>query len=149
MKKLIILTVVFSLMFVVPGFAQRSSVDILRAGLLGAGSGAVGGLASGADGNDIWKGALTGAGVNIIGGVLLDMITEGSTAAQPAQRTVYVQQPRAYAQPQATYYPQTYQQAQPAYSQQSEYQSVYEQAYAAGYKAGYVDGYRDGVNDGI
>ena len=41
--------------------------DLLKEGLLGAGAGAVGGLASGAKGGDVWKGALAGAGVNIVG----------------------------------------------------------------------------------
>ena len=50
--------------------AKKSSGDLLREGLLGAGSGAVGGLASGAAGGDVWKGALAGAGVNIVGGIL-------------------------------------------------------------------------------
>ncbi|MFH1552057.1 MAG: hypothetical protein ABID83_00240, partial [Candidatus Omnitrophota bacterium] len=55
--------------------AQKSSSDLLKQGLLGAGAGAVGGAASGAKGGDIWKGALAGAGVNIIGGALLDSMS--------------------------------------------------------------------------
>ncbi|UCD55057.1 MAG: hypothetical protein JSV93_05990 [Candidatus Omnitrophota bacterium] len=54
---------------------KKSSSDIMKEGLLGAGAGAVGGLASGAEGGDVWKGALAGAGVNIIGGALLDSMT--------------------------------------------------------------------------
>ena len=93
---------------------------ILKQGLLGAGTGAI---ASGASGGDAGKGALIGAGTNIIGGALLDTLTAPS---QPQQQPAYyppqqgyAPQPQGYA-PQPQGYapaPQTYQQ-QPAYGQQ-------------------------------
>ncbi len=97
--------------------ADRRSSDILRQGLLGAGSGAVGGAASGARGGDLWKGALAGAGVNIVGGALLDSIS-GEKVADT--REVDRMSP------------------QRAYS--DGYQEGYENAYRAGYAAGYREG---------
>ena len=59
--------------------------NILKNGLLGAGTGAI---ASGMSGGNAGKGALIGAGTNIIGGALLDAIT-----APPQQpRRVYRRQ---------------------------------------------------------
>lgn len=55
--------------------------NILKNGLLGAGTGAI---ASGASGGNAGQGALIGAGTNVIGGALLDMITTPS--APPARR---------------------------------------------------------------
>ena len=55
--------------------------NILKQGLLGAGTGAI---ASSASGGNAGKGALIGAGTNIIGGALLDTLTAPS---QPARRS--------------------------------------------------------------
>ncbi len=69
---------------------------ILKQGLLGAGTGAI---AAGASGGNAGKGALIGAGTNVIGGALLDTLTAPS-APRP-QQVQYVQSaplPTQYAQ---------------------------------------------------
>ena len=93
---------------------------ILKSGLLGAGTGAI---ASSASGGDAGKGALIGAGTNVVGGALLDMLTTPSQPAQPqyvqqgyAQQPVYQQQPVQYAQQ------PVYDNRQPVYYQQPVYQ---------------------------
>ena len=66
----------FSLSFLAQAHAgEDDSRNLLKEGLLGAGSGAIGGAVSGAKGRDLWKGALAGAGVNIVGGALLDSLS--------------------------------------------------------------------------
>ena len=68
-----------------PPVRQESGTSkILKQGLLGAGTGA---LAAGVSGGDAGKGALIGAGTNVIGGALLDAITQPSQSQQP--RRVY------------------------------------------------------------
>ena len=99
-------------------YAAKSSSDLLREGLLGAGAGAVGGAASGAKGGDIWKGALAGAGVNIVGGALLD-----SMSGEKVQNT---QQVDNYNTP------------------RNAYSEGYQEGYQNGYKAGYTQGYKEG-----
>jgi hypothetical protein len=121
--------------------ARSSSVDIIRSGLLGAGAGAIGGAASGADSNDLWIGALTGAGVNIIGGSLLDLMAEGNTGGT-VQRPInaysmnVVPVRRSYSS----------RPKQRILSQRHSYGPENEEAYLAGYKAGYVEGYKDGLD---
>ncbi len=79
---------------------ESSTQKILKQGLLGAGTGAI---ASGVSGGDAGKGALIGAGTNVIGGALLDAITQPS---QPQPRRVYRRAPQpavtTTAQPAAT-----------------------------------------------
>ena len=139
MKKFIIITIIGALIVsvAVPCSAQKSAADLIRAGLLGAGAGAIGSSVSGADGGDIWKGALAGAGVNIIGGALLDVITENSQSQQNWSRQDTRQR----------YYTPQYSQPvqQPVYYQapKDEYELGYEEGYKAGYKAGYLDGLKD------
>ncbi|MDP3790994.1 MAG: glycine zipper family protein [Candidatus Omnitrophota bacterium] len=63
--------------------------NILKQGLLGAGTGAI---ASGASGGNAGTGALIGAGTGVIGGALLDMMTAPparSTRRAPAQQAQY------------------------------------------------------------
>ena len=84
---------------------ENSTQKILKQGLLGAGTGAI---AAGASGGKAGKGALIGAGTNIIGGALLDAIT---TPSQP-QQPVYYQQPYPQQQSQS-YNGQPTQQQQP------------------------------------
>ncbi len=93
---------------------------ILKSGLLGAGTGAI---ASSASGGDAGKGALIGAGTNVVGGALLDMLTTPSQPAQPqyAQQPVYQQAPAQYVQQQPVY-----DNRQPVYYQQPVYQPVQE-----------------------
>lgn len=47
----------------------------MRDGFVGAASGVVGSFASGADSSDVWKGALAGMGVSLIGGAIADSMT--------------------------------------------------------------------------
>jgi hypothetical protein len=118
-----VLSGIFLFVFAMSGvsFADRNSSKLLREGLLGAGAGAVGGAASGAKGGDVWKGALAGAGVNIVGGALLDSISgEQVNTVQKVDNTA----PR------------------------QAYSNGYEDGYASGYKKGYTDGYKEGLKEG-
>ena len=99
---------------------SKSSSDLLKEGLLGAGSGAVGGAVSGAKGKDLWKGALAGAGVNIVGGALLDSMS--GEKVQDVQRVDTM-------------------------DSRSAYSGGYEEGYSNGYKRGYTDGYKDGLKE--
>lgn len=120
MRSLVIITVLVAavLSYQAVSFADSNSSDILRQGLLGAGSGAVGGAASGARGGDIWKGALAGAGVNIVGGALLDSISGKKVAETKKVDNM---------------------------SAQNAYSDGYQSGYTNAYKAGYTDGYREGI----
>lgn len=57
--------------------------NVLKQGLLGAGTGAI---AAGASGGNAGKGALIGAGTGAIGGILLDAITTPSSSSRPVRR---------------------------------------------------------------
>ena len=106
---LITLTAVLGLfIFTSQAFADTTPTDILRQGLLGAGTGAI---AAGASGGKAGKGAPIGAGTAVIGGALLNLFTNSGS-----------QQPVVYAQP--AYNPQPVYQAQPVYQQQ---QTVYQE----------------------
>tara|TARA_B100000315_G_C14031283_1_gene343297 strand:- start:2 stop:412 length:411 start_codon:yes stop_codon:yes gene_type:complete len=123
MKKIWIITLVLVLLlgmsFSYAG--DKSSSNILKQGVLGAGAGAVGGAASGAKGRDLWKGALAGAGVNIVGGALLDSMSgEKVRDADDVRRM----------------------DAQDAYS------SGYGDGFNNGYKKGFTEGYKEGVKEG-
>lgn len=82
-----------------------STRNVLKNGLLGAGTGAI---AAGASGGNAGQGALIGAGTNVIGGALLDMLTTPSAPAAPAryapapQQQYYDDQP--YPDDQGQYY---------------------------------------------
>jgi hypothetical protein len=87
--------VLLSVFLIVPGaYSQNDDAtrNVLKNGLLGAGTGAI---AAGASGGNAGQGALIGAGTNVIGGALLDMIT-----APPA--------PSRSAAPQQVYYDDQY-----------------------------------------
>jgi hypothetical protein len=60
------------------GQDDDTAKNVLKQGLLGAGTGAI---AAGASGGNAGKGALIGAGTGAIGGVLLDAITTPSSSA--------------------------------------------------------------------
>lgn len=83
--------------------AEDPGKKIIKQGLLGAG---VGALSAEASGGKAGKGALIGAGTNVIGGALLDTLLGGSQPQQAPQPTYY-QQP-VYQQP--TYQQQSSQQ---------------------------------------
>ena len=121
-KMLLSLIIIAFMVFVSfsDAFAAKTSSDLLREGLLGAGAGAVGGAASGAKGRDIWKGALAGAGVNIVGGALLDSMS--GEKVDSTQRVDSV-------------------------SPRTAYSDGYEEGYQNGYKKGYTEGYRDGLRE--
>ena len=153
MKRTTIFTVVLFVMSVaLCAQARADSVTIIRQGLLGAGTGAIATAVSGAKGEDVWKGALVGAGVNVIGGALLDVITTPSGQSQaayvPASRqAVYVSKPAQaayYAQPQRVIYVE---QQQPSSIRKRRDQL--RRAYKAGYRSGYDRGYREGYEDAM
>lgn len=119
-KLAIVIIILITFMPFPESFAGDDSSDLLRQGLLGAGSGAIGGAASGAKGGDLWKGALAGAGVNILGGALLDSIS-GEKVSKTKQ--VDASQPR------------------------DAYSDGYQDGYSNGYKAGYAEGYKEGFQE--
>lgn len=82
---------------------------IIKQGLLGAG---VGAISASASGGKAGKGALIGAGTNVIGGALLDTLMGGGSQQQAQPQPVYYQAP-----PQQQYANQGY--AQQGYAQQS------------------------------
>jgi len=69
---------------------EDATRNVLKSGLLGAGTGAI---AAGASGGNAGKGALIGAGTNIIGGALLDMLT---TPSRPSRRRAPATQDEYY-----------------------------------------------------
>ena len=81
---------------------EYGTQKVLKQGLLGAGTGAI---AAGTSGGNAGKGALIGAGTNIIGGALLDAISQPS---QP--RRVYRRAPAPQQQYPQQQYQQQYQQ---------------------------------------
>ena len=103
----------FFTLVLITGFALSSTVSkangqtydgqedpnkkIIKSGLLGAG---VGAISASASGGDAGKGALIGAGTNVIGGALLDSLMSPS---QPAPQPVYVQQQQPVYQQQPSY----------------------------------------------
>ena len=96
---------------------------IIKNGLLGAATGAI---ASSASGGKAGKGALIGAGTNVIGGALLDSLTSSPAPAQQARPVQYVQQaPPQYTQQQ--YVQQQSYPVQPVQTQYVEPQPVYVQ----------------------
>ncbi len=69
---------------------QDQNKNILKEAVVGAGVGAV---ASGASGGSAGKGALIGAGTNVIGNALVDTLTSSpSPQPQPQPQVQYVQQ---------------------------------------------------------
>jgi len=124
MKKIILMVVSCVLLagWCVDAYAADSGIIILRQGLLGAGTGAVATAATGGRGDAVWKGALIGMGVNVVGGALLDVLT------QPSTQYVVVDRPAARPNP---------------------YTSRARRIYRAGYRTGYRQGYRDGYDDAV
>ena len=95
MRKLTVIAISILMIMAASGLAYSQDDDsgrqILKQGLLGAGTGAI---AAGASGGKAGQGALIGAGTGIIGSVLLDAITTPSRPARqapppPAQGNYY------------------------------------------------------------
>jgi len=124
MKRIFAITLAFTFLIVtaIPfSYAQNKSAgDILKEGLLGAGAGALGGLASGAKGGDAWKGALAGAGVTIVGGALLDSIS-----GEKVNSVKHVE----------------------SMPSSDAYGAGYKEGFNNGYKQGYTQGYKEGVRE--
>ena len=121
--------------------AYADGIAILRQGILGAGTGAIATAATGGKGDRVWKGALIGAGVNVIGGALLDVLTGERvgtvTYAQPAQQVVYVQRAEPAIVQYQTRRPRT----------NSAQRRIYRQGFMNGYDRGYQNGYLDAQCD--
>lgn len=98
--------------------AENTHLDILRQGLLGAGTGAISAYSSGGKAG---KGALIGAGTGILGNLLFGLLG-GSSASQPVYQPAPSYQP-VYQQP--VYQQPTYQ--QPAVQQPVLYQAPLQQ----------------------
>ncbi len=134
MKKalVVVAAVIFTITFCATTYADSRSV--LKQGLLGAGTGAVATAMSGAKGDDIWKGALAGAGVNVVGGALFDILTgEQVGTFSGVQRVAPVRQvvePVRIIPVQAA-------------PQESMFSRAYREGFEAGYRQGYDQGYRD------
>jgi hypothetical protein len=147
MKKIIMMVVVIGLIAGATGTAKAEggSIAVIRQGLLGAGTGAVATAMSGAKGDDIWKGALVGMGVNVVGGALLDIITTPSGQRQ----TVYVNQRRArsvYVQPQQQVV--IVESVDRNNLRRQAHKRIYDAEYKRGVKEGYEYGYQYGYSDG-
>lgn len=138
MKKIILMTISCLLLagWCVDAYAADANIVVLRQGLLGAGTGAVATAATGGRGDAVWKGALIGMGVNVVGGALLDILTTPSgngevayvSRQQPVTQYVVVNRP--------TYRP-------------NPYASRARRIYRTGYRNGYRQGYRDGYDDAV
>ena len=72
---------------------EEGTKNVLKQGLLGAGTGAI---ASGASGGNAGTGALIGAGTGVIGGALLDAITAPSASSSSSRRSAAPQQAQYY-----------------------------------------------------
>ncbi len=73
---------------------ESGTSKVLKQGLLGAGTGAI---ASGMSGGSAGKGALIGAGTGVIGGALLDMMTQPSQPKRVYRKAPVRRQPQASA----------------------------------------------------
>jgi len=120
MKKslIIILIATFVLTSSLGYAAGKTSSDLLKEGLLGAGAGAVGGLASGAKGGDVGKGALAGVGVNIVGGARLDSLSGKKVGSAKDVESM---------------------------DSTSAFGKGYKEGFSGGYKQGYKEGLKEGL----
>ena len=137
-KTAIIVAAIVGVALIAPrGWAdEETAKKILKEGLLGAGVGAV---SSAASGGKAGKGALIGAGTNVVGGAVIDLLTGGGRPSEPP--------PASYPQPQPTYTPPP----QPVYAQPA---AAYPPAstggdYQAGYQKGYQEGFQQGFQQGL
>lgn len=72
---------------------EEGTRNVLKQGLLGAGTGAI---ASGASGGNAGTGALIGAGTGVIGGALLDAVTAPPASSRSGRRSPPPQQAQYY-----------------------------------------------------
>lgn len=107
---------------------DEAAKKILKDGILGAGVGAV---SAGASGGKAGKGALIGAGTNVVGGAVIDLLTGSGQPKEPA-----------YPQPAPTY-------PQPTYPAQTTYPGSVPAPTAGDYQTGYQKGYQEGFNQGF
>ena len=110
---------------------QDAAKKIIKDGLLGAGVGAVSASASGGKAG---KGALIGAGTNVVGGAVLDMLTGSGTPREPVAP--------AYPPPAPTYQQGAY--PQPVAAVGNDYQTGYQKGYQDGFQQGYQQGLQAG-----
>jgi hypothetical protein len=76
MKKMGMIVLIIAFALCTASCTQDEKANkVIKEGVLGAGAGAIGGLASGASAGDIWKGGLAGAGVAIVGGMIFDAMS--------------------------------------------------------------------------
>lgn len=142
MKKISSIVMVVAVSVACAGVAQADSIAIIKQGLLGAGTGAAATAASGSTGDGVWKGALVGMGVNVVGGALLDIIT----TPNGTRTVVYADEPQPVRQRYVAQRPVEY---RPAYTPQPDMRHrAREAAQRRHYQAGFNDGYRVGYSDG-
>ncbi|MDD5681096.1 MAG: hypothetical protein PHI59_07625 [Candidatus Omnitrophica bacterium] len=118
---LVAMTFIAAFLFIVP-VSYAADRGIVEDGLIGAGAGAVGGWASGAKGKNVWKGALAGAGVSVVGGALLDSTSKEHVSTVDEVKSMP--------------------------SNQDAFTNGYKEGYNNGYKEGYVEGMKEGHNLG-
>ena len=128
MKRLSILIIVCLVSAIFCSTTYADSIAVLKQGLLGAGTGAVASAMSGGKGDRVWQGALAGAGITVVGGALLDMLTGERVSTITYVRNV---RPAAVVTPIRRTRPST------------AYRRVYKQGFRNGYNQGYRDGYED------
>lgn len=114
---LVAVSFIMTFLFIVP-VSYAADRGVLEEGLLGAGAGAVGGWASGAKGKNVWKGALAGAGVSVIGGAILDSASNEHVSTVDEVKSMP--------------------------TNQDAFTNGYKEGYNNGYKQGYVEGLREG-----
>ena len=102
-------------------------------GLLGAG---VGAIAASASGGKSGKGALVGAGTNILGSMLLENLGDNKSSSSSHRLASYVQSRQTFSR-----------QPTPRYDQVS-YAKGYREGYAEGYEVAYRDAMRDSRQSG-
>ena len=110
---------------------EDSAKKILKDGLLGAGVGAV---SAGASGGKAGKGALIGAGTNVVGGAVIDLLTGSGQPKEPV-----------YQQPAPTYTPGAYPQPVATYPSAAPTGSDYQTGYQKGYQEGFQQGFQQGL----
>ena len=160
LKNKLVLAAAGTIFLASPAFAAETgnSYDILRNGLMGA---AVGAVSSEFSGGKAGKGALIGAGTQVIGKALFDVLVPSATQGYSQAPTYYQPYQQAYNQPvysqptysQPVYYTQapSYYQA-PVYYQAPRRERVYQQpspTYNYGYARQQADPNRQIIRSGL